>query len=394
MNEISLMKKFLVFSLLAASFVSKGQIVFENSNWKEALAKAKEEKKVIFLNACTTWSEPCQLLDKYTLTDLEVTNFFNDTFINVSINMEEYPGIELGEIYEVGMYPSMLFINGEGEVLHRGCGAMEAAELLQLGKEALGENNLKSYQQKFDAGNRESEFLINYLTLMEENCLDAEGFAINLLQESALEELIREDVFMLLEAYQWNIFSAEFKYLLANKELFETALGSDRVNDKIFNTYLAQYQEVFEAEELHVFGMRALLNEVNETSFSGADTLLTMMNLHYHEVLEDWEQYSNYAIDWVGMIALTAPEELSELAWNFYLFVENTEKLKIAASWAKFSVDQHPAPSSIDTYASLLYKLGEKKKAIELEKQAIEMANELMEDTAHYQHQLSKFEEN
>lgn len=387
------MKNLCALTFLIVSLVANGQIQFREFSWKEALVQAEKENKLIFLNACTSWSEPCQLLEKYTLTDLEVANFYNDAFINVSLDMEKYPGIELGEIYEVAIYPAMLFINKDGNVVHRGCGALETAELLELGKVALGEDNLEVLARKFREGNKEEEFLMEYLTLMEESCLDAEGFATNLLQNTELEELVKEESFMLIESYQWDIFSREFKYLIDNRDRFEEVLGRDRVHDKIFNTYLAQYQEVFEAEELHLFGMRALLSEVKNTTFSGSDTLLTMMNLHYFEILEDWKLYSNYAIDWVGMAGLSDPEELSELAWKFYLFVESKEKLKIAAGWARASVDNDPNPSSIDTYASLLYKLGEKKKAIELEKQAMEMAEELLEDTAHYQHQLAKFQE-
>lgn len=388
------MKNLFTLAFLLVACYAHGQIQFEEMSWKEAVAKSQKENKIIFLQACASWSEPCQLLEKYTLTDLEVANFFNDNFINVSLDMEEYPGIELGETYSVSIYPAMLFVNGKEEVVHRGCGALEAAELLELGKAAIGTKNLKTLREQFEAGARDGDLLIDYLSLMEEGCLDAEGFATGLLKEMKVEDLLKDEAFMLLEAYQWDIFSREFKHLVDNKELFEEALDRDRVNDKIFNTYLAQYQEVFEAEELHLFGMRALLNEVKGKSFSGSDTLMTMMNLHYYEVLEDWELYSDYAIEWVGMIGLNEPEELSELAWKFYLFVSKKEKLNIAAGWARSSVDIDPNPSSIDTYASLLYKLGEKKKAVELEKQAVEMAMQLLEDTSHYEHQLAKFQEN
>ena len=118
------------------------------------------------------------------------------------------------------------------------------------------------------------------------------------------------------------------------------------------------------------------------------------MMLHYSEIIEDWDGFAESAIDWVGMSQTEDPEELSDLAWKFYLFVDRKEQLRIALSWAKSVVDAQPSPSSIDTYASILFKLGDKKKAIALEREAIEMASELGENLAHYQHQLSKFEKN
>ncbi|MEP1096022.1 MAG: DUF255 domain-containing protein [Cyclobacteriaceae bacterium] len=379
---------------LALSLVVSSQITFEELEWNDALKKAKSEKKLIFLEAYASWSEPCQLLEKYTFSDLEVANFYNENFLNLRLDMEEYPGIGLAEEYDVSIYPTMLFIDSNGNLQHRGCGAMEAGELLALGKEALGANNWQSLRKRFDAGERESTFLLNYLALMEEGCLNAEGFAQKLLAETSKEDLASDSAFALLEEYQWDIYSREFEFLKENRELFENALGKERVNNKIFNTYLAQYQEIYASEELHLFAMRALLDNLEEVTFTGSDTLLTMANLHYSEIAEDWESFSESAIAWVGMSGLNDEEELNELAWKFYLFVDNEEKLKLASTWAREAVDKTPSPSSIDTYASLLFKLGNSKKAIELEKQAIVMAIELQEDVAHYEHQLKTFQGN
>lgn len=387
------MRKIIPILLVICSFPSFGQITFDEITWNEALEKAKAENKLIFLEAYATWSEPCELLEKYAFSDLEVTNYFNDSFVNIRLDMEEYPGIGLAETYEVSIYPSMLFIAADGELLHRGCGAISADELLALAKAANGANNWKSMNDRFVKRERESLFLLEYLALMEDGCLNVEGFVQKLLSETKAEALTTENSFVLIEEYQWDIYSREFNYLLDSIELFEKAIGKERVHDKIFNTYLAQYQEIYASEELHVFGMRALLDHMKRQPFIGSDTLTTMANLHYSEIMEDWELYAETAIDWVGMTGLEDSEELNELAWKFYLFVDDKEKLRIAAGWVKEAVDQAPSPSSIDTYASLLFKLGSKKKAIELEKQAIIMAIELQEDVAHYEHQLKTFQE-
>ena len=50
-------------------------------------------------------------LEKYTFSDLEVSNFFNEKFINVSVDIEDYPGIDFGRKYSVDVYPSLLFLN-------------------------------------------------------------------------------------------------------------------------------------------------------------------------------------------------------------------------------------------------------------------------------------------
>lgn len=381
-------------ALVFTCLIGSAQINFQDMTWKDALKKAKSEDKILFLSGTTSWCEPCQLLNQYTFSDLEVANFFNSNFINLQLDMEEYPGVELTETYDIRIYPAMLFINSKGEIVHRGCGAMDANELLELGNSALGSENLLSQTKIFYEGEYSTDFLLGYLATLEEVCLDAERLAQDLLAKVTLEELTSDHAFVLLESYQWDVFSREFKYLVENKEAFVEVYGSDRIHDKIFNTYLAQYQEVFEAEDLHLFGLKALQNEVGNTTFIGSDTLLAMMNLHYYEITEDWSAYADAAILWVGMTQTEDPEELGDLAWKFYLFVADKAKLQIASNWAKLVVSKEPSPTAIDTYASLLYKQGQKKKAIELEKQAIEMATQLSEDVDHYDHQLAKFQGN
>lgn len=386
------MKKHYFFICMLSAFMVKAQVNFQEINLKSALSMAKQQNKPVFLYAFSTWCEPCEVMDEYTFADLEVSNYYNDHFINIKMDMESYPGAEIAEEYDVTIYPGLLFFDAKGAIIHRGCGSMDSGEMLDLAKQALKEDNFKSFEDRYKSGNRDTAFLLTFLYLMEEVCLDAQGLAQTLMSEIASTDLYKESSFLLLENYQWDIYSREFQYLIANKQAFEDSLGVDRVNDKLYNTFLAQYLEIYEAEELHLFALKALMKEMASTSFIGSDTLATIMNLHYHETVEDWEKFSNDAITWVGMSDIHDAEELNELAWNFYLFVNDKNKLEIALVWAKEAVELDPGPSAIDTYASLQFKLGHTKKAIELEKQAIDMATSLAEDTDHFEYQLAKFQ--
>ncbi|MEQ9467389.1 MAG: DUF255 domain-containing protein [Ekhidna sp.] len=385
------MKKLIVISLIIP-FALKAQIRF-TSSWDEAITQSRMTGKPIFLNGYAEWCEPCAEMEEYTFSDLEVTNFFNSNFVNLSLDMEDYPGVELAEQYAIGVFPAFLFINGNGEVIHRGCGAMDASQFLMLAEDALTDSlRLMSIEKRYDQGDRSTDFMLKYLALIDNACLDAERFASDYLKGIDLKNLMENTPWEVFALYQWDIYSREFQFLLKNKSMFEEKLGQQVVNAKLYDTYLAQYQEVFEAEELHDFGMRALLHSIRDVTFTGSDTLKLMMNLHYAEFTENWTDYADYAVELVGMSGLDDPEELNELAWKFYLFVDNKSQLEVAASWAQQSVSQQPEPSTIDTYASLQFKLGNRKKAIELERRALKLAQELYEDTSHYEHQLKKFE--
>lgn len=385
------MKK-LFFACLLVPYIMSAQIKFEEGSWEDAVAKSQKTGKLIFLDAFATWCRPCKEMEEYTFTDLEVANYYNAHFINVHLDMEKYPGVELAEQYVVMAYPTLLFINGKGEVVHRGCGAMGATEFLSLGKAAReGSLTLRAMNEKYENGDRSVDFMMDYLKTMENGCLDVEQFAERYLREISLDQLTKETPWEVFVSYQWDIYSREFQYVLKNRSQFDEQKGRLEVDKKLYATYLSQYQEIYESEELHDFGMRALLDAIKSVDFSGSDTLKLMMNLHYAEYIEDWESYATHAIALVEKAEIDDSEQLNELAWMFYLFIEDKEQLTIASEWAKKATDKLPEPSWIDTYASLLFKLGDKKKAIELEEKALELAEELSDDVSHYQHQLKKF---
>jgi len=83
------MKKNLIFSIavLIVSFTSsekkiyKKGINFFKGTYTEALAKAKEENKPVFLDVYAGWCGPCKKLKKTTFKDETVGEYFNKNFI-------------------------------------------------------------------------------------------------------------------------------------------------------------------------------------------------------------------------------------------------------------------------------------------------------------------------
>ncbi len=120
------------------ALVNAGEIVFlENPVWNKVLEKAKKEKKIIFFDAYAVWCGPCKQMDAETYKDQAVADFYNANFINVKYDMEKGEGILLAQQFAVTAYPSLLFINSEGEMLHKGLGFQVAPQFLELGKTSL-----------------------------------------------------------------------------------------------------------------------------------------------------------------------------------------------------------------------------------------------------------------
>lgn len=115
----------------------EGGIQFKRGTWKEALTMAKKENKLIFVDIYATWCGPCKKLKKYTFADKKVGDFYNANFINVAIDGEEGEGVTLAQKYGVRAYPSLFFIDGNGEVVLSENGYHNDKELIKLGEKAL-----------------------------------------------------------------------------------------------------------------------------------------------------------------------------------------------------------------------------------------------------------------
>lgn len=112
-------------------------IKFIEEDWTKALAKAKKEKKLIFLDAYTTWCGPCKMLKRNTFPDKAVGEFFNKNFVNVELDMEKGEGLAVAAKFGVNAYPTLLFADAEGNMVTFTQGYMEAKQLLEFGNYGL-----------------------------------------------------------------------------------------------------------------------------------------------------------------------------------------------------------------------------------------------------------------
>lgn len=120
--------------------VKSKSIVFIENSFSIALKKAKAEHKYIFVDAYATWCGPCKQLKNTTFKDSGVADFFNKSFVNVSIDMEKGSGTDLALAWDVQEYPTLLILDYNGKVVLRSAGYLDAKQLTGFGKQALQKN--------------------------------------------------------------------------------------------------------------------------------------------------------------------------------------------------------------------------------------------------------------
>ena len=124
------------------TFAQGAGISFDSARWKEVVRKAKEENKLIFFDAYTTWCSPCHKLQNQIFPDKILGEYFNKNFINVKFDMEKGEGLTLSRKYTVQVYPTLLFIDPRTEkVVNHAIGLKTVEQLLQLGEMAVSRTN-------------------------------------------------------------------------------------------------------------------------------------------------------------------------------------------------------------------------------------------------------------
>ena len=107
---------------------------FIEADWNKALAEAKKQNKLIFLDAYASWCGPCKLLKKNTFPDKEAGEYFNSNFINIAIDMEKDDGPALAEKYGVNAYPTLIITDANGKIITYTQGYIKPKQLIDFGK--------------------------------------------------------------------------------------------------------------------------------------------------------------------------------------------------------------------------------------------------------------------
>jgi len=354
-------------SLSAQDSIVPQGIKFLEAEWGEVLALAELEGKNIFLDAYTNWCRPCKVMDKEVFSRPDVGTLFNDNFLNVKMNMEQGIGVELAKKYQIIAYPTLLFVNYDGSIVHRFSGYKDAGGFLQLGRDALDEeNNFAAMQNLYNNGERSVGFLKKHLTAS----IEAGDPMVNQILVDYLHtqsdwdtEEIRTLIFNTLDSPA----SPLFDHLIANKAAFIKQFGATKVENQIQSlvTYFLQKNEHPLAAADTIFR-----KAYPDRGAQLADNYKT----NYYLSKEDGKNYALVIKDHLAKQKEIDQEMLNEIAWNYYDLVKNPSALNHLLPIVKKAKKSNASYFNLESLALIYAKIGKKRKAKKFAKKAIAAA--------------------
>jgi thioredoxin-related protein len=381
----------LYFQFLQAQ--DNGIIFQKNIHWLDIVAKAKADNKYIFVDCFTTWCGPCKFMSKEIFTKKEVGQFYNKNFVNLHYQFDatvnddslvkfEYDDIGfLKKTYGVSSYPTYLFFNSNGELVHRDFGSIDEYEFIAKGINALNPQNqyytqLKIYEEK----KFETSFL-RRLAMLALRSQDAVATAKFSKEYIALKPDIfkeKEDLIFMYETIRTTK-DTGFNLIMRNLKQFQLVIDSQKLTTTL-KTIIFQSEFATNYINWHKWDKikwsNYSKNILKKYQLIGEEALFEIkVNAFQNE--DYWTEYVN-TIENFFTGHLISNEKMNEYAWTVFKYCNDPKILKAAIKWSKISFAHQTIfdPGFIDTYTNLLHKLGKSKDALKWELKAQKIAIE------------------
>ncbi len=238
------MKKILLILVcILSSFTIYAQdgVKWEEGTFEQALKKAKSGKggkKLVFLDCYTTWCGPCKHMANVVFPTKEAGDYFNKNFVNIKIDMEKGEGIELAKKYAIAAYPTFLILDADGNEVGRVVGGGDINSFIQKVEGAKDVKNSPSYLKSAYENSKTMDNAVAYLNKLEQSYMTkdiADFFAANL-NSFKVNEILS---YPLWKYFKGTLSSniSNLDYVISNKAVANSTLGSDITNSTITNTY-------------------------------------------------------------------------------------------------------------------------------------------------------------
>ncbi|PVY40695.1 hypothetical protein [Pontibacter virosus] len=438
---------FVLFFLFVLSYQSaySQQINFELDSLDAVLVKAQQLQKPVFILVSgpeISKDVPRQMREQMIGSGLEhpqVTEAYNTQFVNFKARYRSTAGNLLATKYSIRAFPTFLYLNSDGILIHRNHGNYSSPQRYLDDIKAFQDkqnstHNLSHFQQEFEKGRRDTDFLRQYLILHKEMGVEPDAKLLDAYAGSLSESGIASfsEVIFIFE-FGPLVGSQAHRYARQNQKLVDSLYSSlpyakrVEINNKIIVNTMRNAIETKD-RSMAERGASFARSTWNNDTARGQRTYLSNM-LSFYRSTKDTANYIPNAIVYYNRYFMAIPQdsaakivtsekqrqqariapgaamaenmreagqttetkvvtrieaapssytmELNNAAYYMYQTgTKNKTALTNAADWSKRTVDLDPTVAYYHTYALLLYRLEDFKEAEANIQNAIKLAKQ------------------
>jgi thioredoxin-related protein len=325
------------------------EILEMTGSWKEVLAKAKQQNKLIFVDCYFTGCHPCAQMDKEVFPNARVKKELSENFVGIKIDVfKEKLGDTINMKYGVSGFPTFLILNEKGELLSMFSGYKDAGLLI---------NNLEEAKSM----NKRNESLGGF---SPSNTVDYEAFYKDYFNRS---ERKSDPV----AANAWIKKQPDWTYEPVAMAIFKTRQLDVEIENHLlqnFSTYLKKYGEalaISKADEILSSRLGKAINKtVDEVKFryylSEQAKLFPKEEWDVLNFLLGYKYYGSIAKDTIGLLRFINEKPLLYMNYIGSLYNTmvvrkqlNNEALSLLCNWAFKAVNEESAFDMISMAARM-----------------------------------------
>jgi len=367
----------ILFAILSFSVIGQG-IEFVETTWQEAIEQAKQENKLLFVDSYAKWCGPCKRMAREEFVKPEVGDVYNSNFVNLKLDMETKNGRTFDSKYPVSAYPTMFFLNGEGEVIKKVRGGKKASQLISMAKNVLkGYDTSGQFKEKYDAGDRSYEVVYNYVEALNKASKPSLKISNDYLKSNP--DISDEQKLKFLFVATVDADSKIFEKMTKKKKEVINLVTAKKFNQKIKSACSNTVMKAIEYET------ESLLDEAVDKSkhmTEGAEMFALECKLEYYSNIKNKEAYSDAAKSVSKLYLKKDPSKLKTLIMDIQKRFKRDEKMmKQSVEFAKKYYKKTKSLESIMIYSKSLMTVEKYDDAIDVLEKGIKEATKKGEPT-------------
>ncbi len=382
MNRFLFAPILLLFFWLGSFLVLRAeQVEFLQGKWTDILSEAQSQNKPIFVEFYATWCAPCKYMKDKVFTHPEVGNYYNQNFVSFRINAESEEQVFVKKM-KIDVFPTLLFLMPNGEIIGQQTGATEPDDLVRFGRamhtiaQATGE--VQELRMAYQQNPQNREVTAKYLQalMMANQGEAAQLVANNYLNTIALEDWQKRYNWRIISTFVTDTESKGFQYILENAEVFAqkyqddfTAYILEILQDKLAQTTSAQdINELHKLKKMYLKAITAIGRKDYESAYYN-----DFIDLYFYKHSENSEKYFQTLIRWVDTYYT---EDWQELSTRAFELSENANYLEKAYQWTKKALALENNIITNVTMAQVLHHMNQTEEALIFAQTALKINTE------------------
>jgi hypothetical protein len=242
----------------------------------------------------------------------------------------------------------------------------------QEATDSVNNEHYTTMLKKYKKGNRDP-MLLKELATVARQLKDAElASKVSAVYIKSMKNPMAADELHFIYKFTNSGIDPGFKILLDNRKQADSTLKSNRATAKlkaiIYETDIKPYDHL-PMDSINWSKIKsAIMRKYPEP---GEEIYLQAKSVYYAN-RKRWDSLVSTTNEWLEKYNSVISEYvLNEVAWVVFENAADTNVLRAALVWSKRCVDGPENGGIMDTYANLLYKLGDKKNAIQWQRKAV-----------------------